>query len=89
MRFTRVELLFVAFGALLGLLVALVFKAGWIARSVAFPPFIFVLLGLGLGEIAAGFALARSPGALVGMPARMLAFVLGVGMLALLMGGLG
>jgi hypothetical protein len=48
-----------------------------------------VLLGLGLGEIAAGFALARSPGTLVGMPARLLAFVLGVGVLALLMGGLG
>lgn len=89
MRFTRVELVFVAFGALLGLLVALVFKAGWLAPSAAFPPFIFVLLGLGLSEIVAGLALGRSPGALVGMPARLLAFVLGVGLLALLMGGLG
>jgi hypothetical protein len=89
MRFTRVELVFVAFGAALGLLVALVFNAGWLAPSAAFPPFIVVLLGLGLSEIAAGLVLARSPGALVGMPARLLAFFLGVGVLALLMGGLG
>ena len=88
MRFTRAELVFVAFGAALSILVALVYKAGWITPSAAFPPFMLVLLGLGLGEIAAGFALARSPGTLVGMPARLVAFVLGVGVLALLMGGL-
>ena len=89
MRFTRVEFVLVAFGAVLGVLVALVFKAGWITPSAAFPPFVLVLLGLGLSEIVAGFALARSPGTLVGMPARLLAFFLGVGVLALLMGGLG
>lgn len=89
MRFTRAEFVFIAFGAVLGLLVALVFKAGWLAPSAAFPPFIVVLLGLGLSEIVAGLVLGRSPGALVGMPARLLAFVLGVGVLALLMGGLG
>ena len=89
MRFSRVELVFVPFGAALGALVALVFKAGWLAPSASFPPFILVLLGLGLTEIAAGLALGRSPGALVAMPARLLAFFLGVGVLALLMGGLG
>jgi len=88
MRFTRAELVFVAFGAGLGAIVSAVVKAGWIAPSATFPPFILVLLGLGLSEIIAGFALGRSPGALVGMPARMLAFLIGVGVLALLMGGL-
>ena len=89
MRFSRIELVFVLFGASLGALVAAVTKAGWIAPSASFPPFILVLLGLGLSEILAGFALGRSPGALVRMPARMGAFLLGVGVLALLMGGLG
>jgi hypothetical protein len=90
MRFTRVELVFVAFGAALGALVALVYKAGGgLAPSAGFPPFILVLLGLGLTEIVAGLSLGRSPGALVAMPARLLAFFLGVGVLALLMGGLG
>jgi hypothetical protein len=89
MRFTRAELAFVAFGAALGAIVAGVFKAGWIAPSASFPPFILVLLGLGLSEIVAGFAFGRAPGSLVGMPARMLAFLIGVGVLALLMGGLG
>lgn len=88
MRFSRVELVFVAFGAGLGAIVAGVFKAGWIAPSASFPPFVIVLLSLGLSEIVAGFALARSPGSLIGMPARMLAFLIGVGVLALLMGGL-
>ena len=89
MRFTRVELVFVAFGAALGAIVSGVVKAGWIAPSATFPPFILVLLGLGLSEIAAGLAFGRSPGSLVRMPARMFAFLLGVGVLALLMGGLG
>lgn len=89
MRFSRVELVFIAFGVALGALVALVSKAGWLAPSASFPPFILVLLGLGLTEIAAGLSLGRSPGALVAMPARLLAFFLGVGVLALLMGGLG
>ncbi len=89
MRFTRVELLFVAFGVSLGAIVAGLFKAGWIVPSATFPPFVLVLLALGVTEIVAGFALGRSPGALVRMPARMLAFFLGVGVLALMMGGLG
>ena len=89
MRFTRVELVFVAYGAALGAIVAGVFKAGWIAPSATFPPFVLVLLSLGLSEIVAGFAFGRPPGSLVGMPARMLAFLIGVGVLALLMGGLG
>lgn len=89
MRFSRAELAFVAFGAALGAIVSAIVKAGWMTPSASFPPFVIVLLGLGLSEVVAGFALGRSPGALIGMPARMLAFLLGVGVLALLMGGLG
>jgi len=89
MRFTRAELVFIVLGAGLGAIVSAVVTAGWIAPSATFPPFVLVLLGLGLSEVVAGFALGRSPGSLIGMPARLLAFVLGVGVLALLMGGLG
>jgi hypothetical protein len=89
MRLTRVELLFVALGAGLGAIVSAALEAGWIAPSASFPPFVLVLLGLGLSEIVAGFAMGRSPGSLIGMPARIAAFALGIGVLMLLRGGLG
>lgn len=88
MRFSRIEILFVILGGALGAIVAFVFKAGLVAASASFPPFIFVLLGLGVIELLAGLATRASPGALVGMPARMIAFVVGVGVLAAINGGL-
>lgn len=78
MRLSRNELLFVALGAVLGLVVAFAVKAGFVAQDGAFPPFVIVLLGLGLTELVFGYAAGRSPGTLVGMPARFLAFVVGV-----------
>ena len=78
MRLSRNELLFVALGAVLGAVVAFGVKAGFIARDGALPPFAIVLLGLGLTELLIGYAAGRSPGTLVGMPARFLAFVVGV-----------
>jgi multisubunit Na+/H+ antiporter MnhB subunit len=78
MRPSRNELLFVALGAVLGAAVAYAVKAGLVAPDGALPPFAIVLIGLGLVELAAGFATGRSPGTLVGMPARFLAFVVGV-----------
>ncbi|CAM5770597.1 hypothetical protein [Bosea minatitlanensis] len=83
MRLSRNELLFVALGALLGAVVACAAKAGLVARDGAFPPFVIVLLGLGLAELLFGQATGRSPGTLVGMPARFLAFVVGVCVLLL------
>ena len=78
MRLARSEILFIAFGAVLGAVVAFATTSGFVARDGAFPPFVIVLLGLGLAELAAGLALGRGPGTLVGMPARFLAFVIGV-----------
>ena len=63
-------------------------RAGLVVRDGAFPPFVIVLLGLGLVELLAGYAAGRPLGALVGMPARFLAFVVGVGVLVLINGGL-
>lgn len=78
MRPSRAEFLFVALGAVLGAAVTYAVKAGLVAPNGALPPFAIVLIGLGLAELAAGFATGRSPGTLVGMPARFLAFVVGV-----------
>lgn len=89
MRFTRVEFVFIALGAALGAIVAFAAKAGWVGASSPLPPFVLVLLGLGAVELGVGLATKSSPGSLIGMPARMLAFVVGVGVLALLNGGLG
>jgi hypothetical protein len=88
MRFTRVELVFIAFGAGLGAVVGYLSKAGLVAASQTFPPFVFVLLGLGLTELVAGLATRSPPGTLIAMPARLLAFAIGVGVLMLLTGGL-
>lgn len=78
MRLSRNELLFVALGAVLGVLVAFGVRSGFVVQDGAFPPFSIVLLGLGLAELLIGYAAGRSPGTLVGMPARFLAFVVGV-----------
>lgn len=83
MRLSRNELLFVALGAILGAIFAFAAKAGLVVRDGAFPPFVIVLLGLGLTELLVGYAAGRSPGTLVGMPARFLAFVTGVCVLLL------
>jgi hypothetical protein len=88
MRFSRAEQVFVAAGIGLGALASLATNAGWIARGGNFPPFIFVLLALAVVEIVASLVTRQPPGALFSMPARILAFALGVGVLALLTGGL-
>jgi hypothetical protein len=88
MRFATPEFLFIGCGAVLGALTAYAVKAAVLTPGGALPPFVIVLLGLGLVEVGAGLALQRSPGTLIGMPARLAAFVLGVGVLTVL-GGMG
>jgi hypothetical protein len=88
MRPTATELLFLGCGAALGGLVALAVRGGQLSPSGALPPFAVVLIGMALVEVVAGLALRRAPGTLIGMPARIGAFLLGVVVLAAL-GGLG
>jgi hypothetical protein len=88
MRFSRPEQLFIAAGIGLGALASLAVNTGWIARGGAFPPFVYVLLALALVEVVAGIATKQPPGALFTMPARILAFALGIGVLIVLTGGL-
>jgi len=87
-RFSRPEQYIVAAGIGLGALASLAVNAGWIARGGTFPPFVYVLLALALVEVGAGIVTQRPPGALIAMPARILAFALGVGVLFLLTGSL-
>jgi hypothetical protein len=87
-RFSRPEQFFIAAGIGLGALASLAVNAGWITKGGAFPPFVYVLLALALVEIVAGFATKQPPGTLFSMPARILAFALGVGVLILLTGSL-
>ncbi|RYE35390.1 MAG: hypothetical protein EOP23_01255 [Hyphomicrobiales bacterium] len=83
MRLSRNELLFIALGVTLGAVVAWAVRAGLIAPDGALPPFAIVLFGLGIVELLVGLAVGRPPGALVGMPARFVAFASGVCMLLL------
>lgn len=88
MQFSRADVLFVAVGAVLGAAVGFAVKMGWLATYAAFPHYLFVLIGMGLIEVVTGFVTGRPPGALVGMPARLAAFVTGVGALMLVAGGI-
>ena len=88
MRFSRPEQFFVAAGIGLGALASLAVNTGWIAKGGTFPPFVYVLLALALVEVVAGLVTKQPPGSLFSMPARILAFALGVGVLILLTGGL-
>lgn len=88
MRFSRPEQLFIAAGIGLGALASLAVNTGWIAKGGSFPPFVYVLLALALVEVVAGLATKQPPGTLFSMPARILAFALGIGVLILLTGGL-
>ncbi|KRE23898.1 hypothetical protein ASE66_01085 [Bosea sp. Root483D1] len=88
MRFSRPEQFFIAAGIGLGALASLAVNTGWIAKGGTFPPFVYVLLALALVEVVAGIAMKQPPGALFTMPARILAFALGIGVLILLTGGL-
>ncbi|RDJ20436.1 hypothetical protein DWF00_04520 [Bosea caraganae] len=88
MQFSRNDILFVAVGAILGAAVGLAVKLGWLATYASFPHYLFVLIGMGLIEVVVGFVTGRPPGTLVGMPARIAAFVAGVGALMLVAGAI-
>lgn len=88
MRFGKPEQFFIAAGIGLGAFASLAANTGWIAKGGAFPPFVYLLLALALVEVAASLLLKQPPGTLFSMPARILAFALGVGVLVLLTGGL-
>lgn len=87
MRLSRNEILFVALGAILGAVVALAVKAGLVAQGGSFPPFVIVLFGLGIAEILFGFISGQPLGTLVRMPARFIAFVVGVCVSVIMLGG--
>lgn len=88
MNLARSEIVFIGFGGLLGALVGLCAQAGYLGATGAFPPFVFLLLGLGIAEIAGGFVTGSPPGGLVRMPSRIAAFALGLGVLVLITGRL-
>lgn len=88
MRFSGAELGFIIWGSVLGVAVGLAARQGLLAGLSAtfFPPFVLVLIGLGLSEIVIGLATNRAPGTFINMTARLLAFVGGVAVLYLLLG---
>lgn len=90
MRFTPTEIGFALWGGLLGFATGFAAQQGLLSglSSVFFPPFVFVLLGLGLTEIVIGLMTGRAPGTFIGMPARLFAFVGGIVTLYLVLGRL-
>jgi len=90
MRLTQTEIGFAVWGGVLGFAIGFAVQRDLFEglSSAFFPPFVFVLLGLGLTEIVLGLASGRAPGTFVGMPARLLAFVSGVVTLYLVLGRL-
>lgn len=88
MRFSGVELGFIIWGSVLGAVVGLAARQGLLAgfSTTFFPPFVLVLIGLGLTEIAISLATNRAPGTFINMTARLFAFVGGVAIIYLLLG---
>lgn len=90
MRFSVTELAFIVWGSVLGGIVGLAGQQGLLAGVSAtfFPPFLLVLLGLGLTEIVVSLATGRAPGTFINMTARLFAFASGVAALYLVLGRL-
>lgn len=78
MSLTRTDLLFIALGVAVGIAVALAAKAGLIAVDGAFPPFVWVLIGLGFIEVGLTLAARKPPGAFVSLGTRLVALAVGV-----------
>jgi hypothetical protein len=80
MTFSRTDVIFIALGLATGVAVAFGAGAGWIPVGGAFPPFVWVLIGLGVVEVALTFITRKPPGTLVSLGVRLVA--LGTGAVA-------
>lgn len=77
MALSRTDILFIAIGLAVGVLVAAATGFGWISAAGAFPPFVWVLLGLGIAEVSLTFVTAKPPGTLVPLGVRIAALAAG------------
>jgi hypothetical protein len=77
MTLTRTDILFIALGLAVGIAVAFGSGKGLIPVTGAFPPFVWVLIGLGIVEVALTFILRKPPGTLVPIGVRLAALAAG------------
>jgi hypothetical protein len=77
MTWARTDLVFIAIGLGLGVLVAWAAGIGLLPVEGAFPPFVWVLIALGLAEIALTLIARKPPGTLVPLGVRIAALAAG------------
>lgn len=77
MNLSRTDILFIALGLAIGVAVAFGAGAGLVPVDGAFPPFVWVLIGLGIIEIALTFITRKPPGTLVPLGVRLMALAAG------------
>ena len=77
MNLSRTDILFVALGLAIGVAVAFGAGAGLVPVDGAFPPFVWVLMGLGIIEVVLTFITRKPPGALVPLGVRLAALAAG------------
>lgn len=77
MTLSRTDILFIALGLAIGVAVAFGARAGLIPVAGAFPPFVWVLIGLGVVEVALTFVTRKPPGTLVPLGVRLAALAAG------------
>lgn len=77
MSLSRTDILFIALGLVIGIAVAFGAGAGLLPVAGAFPPFVWVLIGLGVVEIALTFIARKPPGTLVSLGVRLAALAAG------------
>lgn len=77
MTLSRTDIFFIALGLATGIFVALGAGAGLIPVEGAFPPFVWVLIGLGAVEVALTFVTGKAPGTLVPLGVRLAALAIG------------
>jgi hypothetical protein len=77
MTLSRTDILFIALGLAVGIAVAFGAGAGLVPVDGAFPPFVWVLIGLGIVEVALTFITRKPPGTLVPLGVRLAALAAG------------
>lgn len=77
MNLSRTDLLFIALGLAIGIAVALGAGAGFIPVTGSFPPFVWVLIGLGIVEVGLTAVARKPPGTLVPIGVRLAALAAG------------
>jgi hypothetical protein len=76
--FKTTDIAFIAYGAVLGLIIALLSKFGVVTAASAVPGFVIILVGILVGELIVGYIKGIPPASLISFQTRFMALAVGV-----------